>query len=260
MSAEKLAQAWAVISIGTRKYAVNVAYIQAIIELSNVMFKEPYYSSSFVKGVYNIHNTAVNVLDGRKVVGEGTVDEVKLHYSEFINSIITDHKAWMDSVEWELITGEPTEFSSKSTDSKLMEFIDSQQSDVQIVRLMEKMRSPMETLHSMAKKHLEERKSGVLITDMAKIVDELRRQSENYIVKNLQKIIDINNDKVSEMCLVVKTKDVSFGISVDSIEMITEQADELTNTEKTRLSAGQITIKNKTYNILNLTKLAKVVE
>lgn len=255
-----LSPTWVIITIGNRKYAINTAYVQSILELNTVLFKEPFYKNTFVKGTYDIHGAIVNILDGRKLVCETTIDEKKMQFAQQINTLRCEHGAWLDSVEWELLTGEKLEYDNIKSDSKLGEFLaNSIFSDKQINRLVDKIRQPYNIIHQLSEKALTARRNGGSLGDAMKSLDELRRQSENYIIKNLDKIIDINNGKLTEMCVIVKAKEITYGISVDSIDMITEQTGNLSGTEKTKLSAGQIQIKSETYNVLNLTKLAKIL-
>lgn len=255
-----LSPTWVVIIIGKRKYAINTVYVQSIVELDKALFKEPYYNSTFVKGTYDIHGALVNILDGRKLICEKTIDERKLQFAQDINNIRCEHEAWLDSIEWELLTGDKLDESKIKSDNLLKDFLNNGIfSDSQIKRLVDKIKQPYEIIHKQAEKALYDRHNNGNINDAMNRLDELRRQSENYIVKNLDKIIDLNNEKITEMCVIVKAKDITFGISLDSIEMITEQAEKLSGTEKTKLSAGQVQIKGETYNVLNLTKLAKIL-
>lgn len=254
-----LSPSWVIITIGNRKYAINTAYIQSIIELNTVLFKEPFYKNTFVKGTYDIHGAVINILDGRKLICETTIDEKKMQFAREINNLRCEHEAWLDSIEWELLTGDKLELENKS-DLKLKEFLDNSIfSDKQISRLVDKMRQPYDIIHQLADRAIKARRNSGGLNDAMKSLDELRRQSENYIVKNLDKIIDLNNGKLTEMCVIVKAKELIYGISIDAVDMITEQTGNLSNTEKTKLSAGQIQIKGETYNVLNLTKLAKIL-
>ena len=256
-----LSPTWVVINIGNRKYAINTVYVQSIVKLESSDFKDISRVNRFIKGVYDIHGMIVNILDGRRLINEKTMEEFKVEHAGFINNIRCKHEAWLDSVEWELLTGEHSEGTS---DDALGEFIESFErnnpEDIQMIRLVQKMKQPYSIIHKLADKTLKERANGGGIIEATSIMHELRRQSESYILKNLDKLLELQTSKLSELCVIVKIRECIFGISIDSIDMITEQANNLSGYEKTRLSAGNVDIKGINYNILNLTKLSKVVK
>lgn len=255
----KLSPTWVVITLGTRKYAINSAYVQSINELSTALFKEPYYGSTYVKGVYNIHNTPINVLDGRKIVGEKTIDQYKIESANKINELRVKHEAWLDAIEWELLTGDEHDRKADKTDEDLINFINTfKTDDEKCKRLIDKIRQPLEIVHAKAEKAIRLRKEKGTFSSAVDEITEIRRQSEYYIVKNLERLIDVLNEKITEMCVVVQVGNKTYGISVDDIDMITDKGEKLSDYARTLLSAGHVTIKSKEYNVLNLTKLANV--
>lgn len=256
----ELSPTWVVITIGNRKYAINSIYIQSIVKLSTAMFKVPYYSNGFIKGVYDIHGATITILDGRKIINERTIDECKIQCANKINSIRCKHESWIDAVESELITGK--ELSKEADDSDLKEFLISSEYnyDDHINVIISKMKQPYEIVHALAIKALSSKREGRSIDEINSLMREIRRQSNNYIIKNLEKILEVQTSKFNELCIIIKLHELVFGVSIDKIEMITEQVENLSNYAKTMLSAGNVDIKGINYNILNLTKLAKVVK
>ncbi len=103
-------------------------------------------------------------------------------------------------------------------------------------------------------------KSKNSLYDCQDKLEEIKRQSNKYVIKSLDSIIEIHNEMYSETCLVIRCKGISFGIAVDSIEMISDKSKNLNKHIWDRISAGTIQIKSKEYNVLNLTKLLNIIK
>ena len=118
----------------------------------------------------------------------------------------------------------------------------------------------MKIIYDTANGILVDTSSALRIKENDNIIREIQRQSAKYVNKNLEKIIEINNSKYTEQCLVVNIKEQTFGIAVDSIEMISEQVGEVNHqAQVSKVAVGKVKLRDKEYEILNLTKLTNIM-
>lgn len=255
-----LTETWIVIKINGSNYCINSKYVKGISELNTAIYKKPANLSRFIRGNYSIYGAVMPVIDARRVLGYNSVEDEKLKFSDKVHKVIYEHETWIDELEWIVFTRDKFSKSSKYSDSSIIKFLDELgETDSKITVMANKIRKPLEVVYGMANEILELRRKKML-GDCYDKLEEIKRQSNKYVVKNLENIIELNNELYTEACLVIQCKGITFGIAVDSVDMISDKSDNLTKVCKDKVSAGTIQIKSKEYNILNLTKLTNIVK
>ena len=104
--ARGLSPTWVIIRIGKREYAINSKYVKAVTELKHETFIAE-STGTFVRGIYNIFNTEIPVLDGYKITKETSLAESKLDFSKSMTDIKMLYMSWLDTVEWMAMYADP---------------------------------------------------------------------------------------------------------------------------------------------------------
>ena len=258
---QDISNTWVIINIGKKSYALNSSYVDAITDLKNENYVAK-NENNFVKGIYSIFSVNMPIIDGYKMSSQNSTDESKLEFSKTYNSCKVDYMLWMDSLELIIMrVDEPNNESFNNTNKILGNWIvnGKEYSDAYLNKLLGRVKDAMEINLSRGNRLVETLKAGELtVTQASKEMDEIRKYSDRHILGYLDDAVDYYCSKVSEMCIVVKVKNKVFGISIDSIKMITE-ATEISNKRKTTISAGIVTIEGTEYTILDLTKLSRII-
>jgi hypothetical protein len=89
---------------------------------------------------------------------------------------------------------------------------------------------------------------------------EIRSSSDKHIYKALDRAMECYCDTVVESCIVINASGKLFGISIDTAKAVEigENA-EISNKKPTTITTGKVYLNGREYNILDLTKLSKVV-
>lgn len=255
--AKNLSDTWILIRIKDMKYCLNSGYSKGITELKPEIYKNP-IRNAFIKGNYEIYGAILPVIDIRRILGYKSTDDEKLEYSSYIHEIIYEHRVWIDQLEWTVITKDEFNGDLRLKNSSLMAKINGlRNKNKQVNVLVNKMIKPLRTIYTLADDMIN---SEHKIFSKYDTLEEIKRQSDNYVVKNLEKLIELNNGELMEKCLVIDCKDIKFGITADEISMITNKATDLTKICRDKMSAGTIKLKNNEYNVMNLTKLMNIVK
>lgn len=253
-----LSETWIVVDINGSNYCVNSEYVKGISELSASVFKSPAKSSRFVRGHYLIYGTVLPVIDVRRVLGYSSIEDKKIKFSDAVHKVIYEHETWIDELEWAVYTKDEFSKSREYSDSGVLKFVrDLDVSSDKIEILTKKIEVAIEIIYGLTNDILKSKNS---LYDCQDKLEEIKRQSNKYVIKSLDSIIEIHNEMYSETCLVIRCKGISFGIAVDSIEMISDKSKSLNKHIWDRISAGTIQIKSKEYNVLNLTKLLNIIK
>lgn len=260
MATKPLTETWVIIKIGNREYAINQAFIKAFTELKHEMFLAE-SKGQFIRGTYSIFNSEIIVLDGHKLARETSQNDIKLEFSEQLTSVKIAYRGFIDGIEWNIMTGEKDDKLS-SYKSVICDWINNTTyaHDKYLDKLFNRIKEHIIINLSRLEKLVEDKQSGEL--DLGKSVTELetvRREANRHILDGLDNMIDYYNSRISEMCMVVSASGKNFGISIDSVELVTNNCKALTSTKRTTLSAGLVDIDSKKYNVLDLTKISKII-
>lgn len=255
-----LSQTWVIIAIGKREYAINSNYIQAFTELKlENLIREA--KTKFIKGTYKLFNSDIIVLDGHKIAREESQTDRRMEFCKNISNIILKYDALIDKLEWIIETGERDRYYTAYKDT-IIEWFNSQ--DFKYDRYLDKMFTKAYD-HTMiiatrADKIIKERYSGKYIySELTYILDDIKREYNRHVKDNLNHIIDYYTSKISDMCMIIKTGDSTFGLAIDSVKLVAEDGVKIRGTKRTVLSAGVANINNIDYNILDLTKIKNII-
>lgn len=257
---EKLDDTWLIISIGSREYAVNKAYIQAVTELRHTQFVEV-PKGRFIRGVYSIFSSNIVVVDGHKIAREPSQVDKRLSFCKKLSDTAISCKSWIETLEWIVITNNDDKSLVKLSD-ELSSWLAQQDFSYDVY---------MNKLFSRIKKHLlivlnsglelaKDRINGTIgIVDATSEFNNIKHDMQRYIMDNLDNLSEYYSSKISDMCLVVRVGDKTFGLSIDSVKMVTTTAVGVSRTKRTVLSAGLAVVGGAKYNILDLTKVGSLV-
>ena len=257
-----LSDTWIIIRIGHREYAVNSVFVKAMTELKHEWFISESYGT-FVRGIYNIFNADIPVLDGYKVACETHQNDTKLDFSKKITSIKLTYMSWLDNLEWlAMSTDSDGRWASNEIQRNIENWLNTESFnyDEYLNKLFNRIKKYTLMNISRGNKLIEDRMGKTMgVMEAAKEIEAIRTEANRYILDALDNLIDAYTSKMSEMCIVVKASGRNFGLCIDSVELVVDVSNRATSIRKTNLSAGTIDIKGKTYNILDLTKLSKVI-
>ena len=258
---DKMSDIWIVIGIGNREYAINKTYVASISKIN------PYdiiidSNVKYIKGRYNILGSSLAVIDGHSIASEkskydsigqyvASITDITIKYRKFIedveNVIIEKDKR----IDFELVK---KEFSAsvKSIDSLKDKFIEKQ---------LGEMLNYGEMYIDYLGNLVYERLNGATLYSTLDNYKTACASIEKHVFKPANKIIESMNSKISEICIVLTIKNKRFGISADSVNHILSDCvvykSKLSNVSSGSLYSPE---QNKTYNIIDLTKIANVIQ
>lgn len=257
---KSLSNTWIIIQIGEAEYCINSEYVKGVAELSKAEYQKPVSYSGIMRGIYKIYAANIPVLDGRRLLGYTSIDEERLNFSEKIHNLKYKHMTLLDDLEWSIMTKDVFSKSLNMDESALSNWLQGTEfKDKKLDHTVQNMLAPLKVIYSLANKALCSR-SEISYTQAHNLITEIKRQSELYIIKGLNALIEIHNKSIVEMCVVIRCKGIDFGISADTIVSISEQSGDISKVCKDRLSAGAITIRDSEYNIINLTKITNLIK
>ena len=260
--ARGLSPTWIIIRIGKKEYAINSKYVKAITELKHETFIAE-SAGTFVRGIYNIFNTEIPVLDGYKIARETSLAEYKLNFSKRMTDAKIVYMSWLDTVEWMAMYVDPDgKWSLLEMQNNIENWTESTSfpHDDYLNKLYKKLIDNINITITMANKLVDGRLSKrIQVSEAIKEIEEIRRHAKRYILDAFDNLIDYYTSKISEMCVIVEAGKRNFGVCIDSVELISETPKLATGNKRTKLSAGTIEIKSKVYNVIDLTKLSKVI-
>lgn len=260
--ARGLSPTWVIIRIGKREYAINSKYVKAVTELKHETFIAE-STGTFVRGIYNIFNTEIPVLDGYKITKETSLAESKLDFSKRMTDIKMLYMSWLDTVEWMAMYADPDgKWSMMEMQNNIENWAENTSfpHDEYLNKLCKRLVEHINITTGMADKLIDSRLSkSIQVSDAINEINEIRKHAKRHVLDAFDNIIDCYTSKMSEMCIIVEANKRNFGMCIDSVELISETPKSATNNKRTVLSAGTIEVRNKVYNVIDLTKLSKVI-
>ena len=262
---KSLTDTWLVIKIGRREYAINSCFVKAVTELKHEGFIAE-SSGTFTRGIYKIFNADIPVIDGYKITREEAQNDSKLNFSKTMTDVKLTYMAWLDCVEWDIMYNSPDDSNDASSREKI-HYIETwmhnakMYNDAYMDKLCSRIKENMLINMSRAKRLVEDRKSGSLgIYESNSELAEIRSHANRYIFDSIDNLIECYTSKMSELCVVVSASGKNFGICIDAVELVTDTNNKATSNQRTVLSAGTIEIRDKVYNVIDLTKLGKTLQ
>lgn len=260
---------WIIMKIGKKEYAINTEYVRSI----SVLKPEDFLCESvkpFVRGIYRLLNSEIPVINGRKIACEITVAEENASFSKDWTSIKIDIMHWLDAIDIEVFMGERSETSSKSMMESIIDrinkleihnnkFIERTQSKILSLLLQNSTRA--EALFNRRDKKLKEAGSDEYLNS-GKTYNELaaiRQNIERYVVDAIDSIVEVYCSDKTEYAIVIDLRGTIFALAVDQVLYKSNDNITVSTRENTFLSAGVLNCENTDYNIINISKLSKVI-
>ena len=147
------------------------------------------------------------VLDGRKLVGEKSIETIKLENSANIDVLKTEMLHWIDDLDWAILSGKSIEMDY--TKFKLYKWIkDDSEFDTNDIKMIKKrMEIPYRELFIMAEdaienRHNHDKGAGYSIN----LSETIKTNLDKLILKNLGRATTTFNKNLNESCIIVKHK------------------------------------------------------
>lgn len=255
----KLSLPWIVFSISNTEFCISTNYVKSISKLESDTTE---IGQGLVRGIYNVSGVGIPVIDGRKLAGIKTIAEERLIFSESVHKIKYEHLAWMNELEWCISTGDaftkPLDCCECILTKYIEETLKNPDINLKLKRILKDTSKQHGIIHNMAAKALMNCSEN--LTQSLLIFQEIKRESDKYLIKNLDKLVEINNAITSEECLVIRCKDKTFGLAVDNVKFVADYDGEIDKICENRLCAGRVRIKGTKYNSINVTKLYHLIK
>lgn len=258
---------WIVVKIGDKEYCINTHYSVGMTEIKpNQQMVGP-GQNQFIKGVYSIMGIQIPVIEGRKLVDSDSIDSIKIQISQELSDLRFKYDAWANELEWCFRTGDSFTDSLDADSNDLMQYIKSRSSDERIPlkarHLLDKMREPNKIIYTLTGKILTQKDGQFnFIEDKEyckKILKEIRREVDRYILTALDNICKLLVEDVSVTVIIIKCNNKVFGLLIDIVECVAAHTGEISLESQDKLSSGKVNIKGRMYSILDLTKISRLV-
>lgn len=258
---------WIVVKIGDKEYCINTHYSVCMTEIKpNQQMVGP-GQNQFIKGVYSILGIQIPIIEGRKLVDSDSIDSIKIQISQELSDLRFKYDAWANELEWCFRTGDSFTDSLDADSNDLMQYIKSRSSDERIPlkarHLLDKMREPNKIIYTLTGKILTQKEGQFnFIEDKEyckKILKEIRREVDRYILTALDNICKLLVEDVSVTVITIKCNNKVFGLLVDFVECVAAHTGEISLESQDKLSSGKVNIRGRMYSILDLTKISRLV-
>lgn len=258
---------WIVVKIGDKEYCINTHYSVCMTEIKpNQQMVGP-GQNQFIKGVYSILGIQIPIIEGRKLVDSDSIDSIKIQISQELSDLRFKYDAWANELEWCFRTGDSFTDSLDADSNDLMQYIKSRSSDERIPlkarHLLDKMREPNKIIYTLTGKILTQKDGQFnFIEDKEyckKILKEIRREVDRYILTALDNICKLLVEDVSVTVITIKCNNKVFGLLVDFVECVAAHTGEISLESQDKLSSGKVNIRGRMYSILDLTKISRLV-
>lgn len=258
---------WIVVKIGDKEYCINTHYSVCMTEIKpNQQMVGP-GQNQFIKGVYSIMGIQIPIIEGRKLVDSGSIDSIKIQISQELSDLRFKYDAWANELEWCFRTGDSFTDSLDADSNDLMQYIKSRSSDERIPlkarHLLDKMHEPNKIIYTLTGKILTQKEGQFnFIEDKEyckKILKEIRREVDRYILTALDNICKLLVEDVSVTVITIKCNNKVFGLLVDFVECVAAHTGEISLESQDKLSSGKVNIRGRMYSILDLTKISRLV-
>lgn len=258
---------WIVVKIGDKEYCINTHYSVCMTEIKpNQQMVGP-GQNQFIKGVYSIMGIQIPIIEGRKLVDSDSIDSIKIQISQELSDLRFKYDAWANELEWCFRTGDSFTDSLDADSNDLMQYIKSRSSDERIPlkarHLLDKMREPNKIIYTLTGKILTQKDGQFnFIEDKEyckKILKEIRREVDRYILTALDNICKLLVEDVSVTVITIKCNNKVFGLLVDFVECVAANTGEISLESRDKLSSGKVNIRGRMYSILDLTKISRLV-
>lgn len=257
-----LLDTWVLVKCGEKKFAVNSKFLNSMEDFKQAQCLKAVTMAGIKRGVYNIIDMDIIILDGRRLLGEESITSKKMEFSNTIHKMKCELLNWVDDVEWGILAGRKVNL--EYTEQSFYKWLNVETDIKEINKIKKRILVSYRELYIMAENVLNER--SILDSDIKKsisILEDIKYNIEKNIFKQLSRIIVAYNKSFSEVCIIMRHKGRTYGITVDSVIAVTEQVNAIPRYSEYKVIAGECDYKNEVYNIFNMTyitDLAKKLE
>ena len=252
-----LSKTWVLVQCGTKKFAMNYKYINSMEDFAQAKCLKTTVITGIKRGLYNIAESDMVVLDGRKLVGEKSIETIKLEYSAFIDEMKTEILNWVDSLDWAIIS--PSKVELDLTKFKLYKWL-TNEADVKDIEIIKKrMIVPFREIFILAEDAIENKNNLEKGANYSvNISEDIKDNIDRFILKPLGRVVSMYNKDMDETCIVVNHKGMNYGLTVDNIIAVTELTDITPKYSEYKVIAGDCKYKSEVYSIFNVKYLSSL--
>lgn len=259
MSNNNLSDTWVLVQCGNEKFALNYKYINNMEDFSQAQCLKATTITGIKRGIYNILDMDIIVLDGRKIVGEKSIETIKLNHSAEMDELKTELLQWTEDLEWAIISNKPVE--TDYTKFKLYSWIKAGSDNKEISMIQKRMEIPYRELFIMADDALENRHNIDRGTRYSiNISEAIKDNLDKFILKNLSRATLAFNKSINESCIIIKHHNKNYGLVVDTIIAVTDKVSITPKYSEYKVIAGDCKYKSENYNIFNVKYLTDLAD
>lgn len=259
MGISDLSKTWVLVQCGNKKFAMNYKYINNMEDFSQATCLKATAITGIKRGTYNLLENNIIVLDGRKLVGEKSVEAIKLEYSAYIDEMRTELLNWVDNLDWAILTNislelDPTKF-------KLYNWLDNNSDSKDIELIKKRMLVPYREIFIMAEDAIQNKNSIEKGANYSiNISEDIKDNIDRFILKPLSRAVSLYNKDIAETCIVIKHDGLVYGLTVDNIIAVTELTDIIPKYSEYKVIAGECKYKSDIYKIFNVKYLSSLAK
>ena len=209
---------WVLFTLNNDLYAISVDSVRELI-LAPAIVKLP-NTPKYMRGVINLRNTTIPVIDLRLKLGMPSIEESHLEMAKMLETRKNDHIAWLDALRESARTG--TEFK-KALDPHMCAFgkwYDTYTTDnLTLSGLLKKFDSPHKAIHGIGAKVIELARGGHL-DDAEKIIESTQHRDLKYMIDLFNSVIAEVGKVEHRVAMVSEVNGRLFGMLIDKVELV----------------------------------------
>lgn len=212
---EKYNLPWIIFQLAGAYYAINTRHVSEIGRLEQKCTQIP-ESKPHIRGLITFRGKAIQVLDMRTLLGSETLREETERFGMQLNKGKSDHLLWVKTLEESVANDEQFTLTTDPHKCAFGNWYDGYHSDnPAIAALLKEIEEPHAKLHQTALE-IEKCKKD----DTEGVQELLKNARLDYIakiMKLLDRLIDMNNDSITELMLVLEDEENSLALAVDRV-------------------------------------------
>ena len=245
------------ITIKLNAVALNYKYINNIEDFSQAKCVKATAITGIKRGIYNILESDIIVLDGRKILGEKSIETIKFEYSAYIDEMKTEMLNWLDKLDWAILSSSEVELDL--TKLNLYNWLMEESDNKELNMIKKRMIIPYREIFIMANDAIENVNNFEKgPTYSINLSEKIKNNIDKLIIKQLSRAVSAHNRDISENCIVIKHDGLKYGLTVDTIVAVTDLADITPKYSEYKIIAGECSYKSEVYKIFNVKYLSSL--
>lgn len=202
----------------SNKIAINLEYVLEVIRMPNWT---PYPNSSeYIKGIFNLRNKIIPLIDFRKLLGHKSFDDTMNELIDTLKEREQDHRNWLNELDKSVI--EDREFSL-TTDPRKCKFglwyysYKAENSTLEL--FLNEFEEPHKEIHNIAIKVAELRKQNKK-SEALEVVQQAKGKELKKMIDLFGELYILLRNSIKEFVVIVNTNNGIKSYTVDKINQI----------------------------------------